>query len=255
MNDLLAWTVEAHGGMERWERVGKMRMRGQMGGLGLLHSAYDDEPLRTAHISVSEPWVSVEDFPEPNLGTVGTFAGTLVKIERADGSKILRQRKDARNAFLRYPARLRRWFWYDLLDVSYFLGYALWNYMLTPFLFTRPGFEVNEGEPIHYHGRTLRCLKVKFPPEIPTHCGEQSFYINEKGLVSYFDYTVDIVGSWVQAVHYCRSYRDFSGIKVATRRRVILRHDHLFRNWRIRKNVATIMWGNLYEIEFLDKDQ
>jgi hypothetical protein len=32
-----------------------------MGGLGLLHSAYDDEPLRIAHITVAEPHVLVED--------------------------------------------------------------------------------------------------------------------------------------------------------------------------------------------------
>jgi hypothetical protein len=255
MNDLLAWTVESHGGLERWERVGMIRMRGQMGGLGLLHSAYDSQPLRTAHISPTDPWSSVSDFPEPGEGTIGTFADTLVKIERADGSLILRERKDARDAFLRYPARFRRWFWYDLLDVTYFLGYAIWNYFNTPFLFTRPGFEVDEGEPVIRHGRKLRQLVVKFPPGIPTHCPIQNFFINERGLVNYFTYSVDVVGPWVHAVHYCRSYRDFSGIKVATRRRVFLRHDHVLRNWRIRKNIATMMWGNLNEIEFIDKHE
>jgi len=254
MNDLLAWTVEAHGGLERWERVGEVHLRGHMGGLGLLHSDYDSEPLRAAQISVAEPWVSVTHFPEPGQGTISTFADTLVRIERADGSRILRQRRDPRNYFLRYPPRLKRWFWYDLLDVSYFLGYALWNYMLTPFLFTRPGFEVNEGEPIIVHGAKLRQLIVKFPPAIPTHCPVQSFFINAKGLVNYFTYTVDIVGSFVKAVHYCRGYREFSGIKVPTRRRVILRYDHFLRNWRIKKNIAMLMWGNLREIEFIDKE-
>lgn len=253
MNDLLAWTVEAHGGLERWNRVGEIRMRGHMGGLGLLHSAYDSEPARVAHISVTDPWVSVSDFPEPGQGTVGTFADKLVKIERADGSGIIQQRKDARDYFLFYPQRLKRWFWYDRVDVAYFLGYALWNYLLTPFMFTRPGFEVSEGEPVVVHGSKLRQLIVKFPPGLPSHCPEQSFFINARGLVNYFTYTVDIVGKFVHAVHYCRRYREFSGIKVPTRRRAILRHDHFLRNWRIRKNVATLMWGNLAEVEFIDK--
>jgi hypothetical protein len=127
--------------------------------------------------------------------------------------------------------------------------------MLTPFLFTWPGFDVYEGEPLRKYGRNLRRLIVRFPNNLPTHCPEQVFFINERGLINYFTYTVDIVGPWVRAVHYCRSYRDFRGIKVATRRRVILRHDHCLRNWRIRKNVATLMWGNLHEIDFIDKDQ
>ncbi|MBV8751716.1 MAG: hypothetical protein JO328_02535 [Hyphomicrobiales bacterium] len=255
MNDLLAFTVEAHGGLERWDRVASLRMRGHMGGLGLLHSAYDSEPLRTAHISATEPWVSVNDFPEPGDKTIGTFADKVVRIERADGSVIVRSRDNARDYFLYYLPRLKRWFWYDQLDVTYFLGYAIWNYLLTPFLFTRPGFSVEEGEPLHLHGRKLRRLIVKFPDNIPTHSPEQVFFINEKGLINYFTYTVEIVGPWVNAVHYCRSYRDFGGIKVPTRRRAILRHDHFLRNWRIRKNVAMIMWGNLHEVEFINKEQ
>jgi len=255
MNDLLAWTVEAHGGLERWERVAGIRMQGQMGGLGLFHSAYDSDPVRIAHLKVDVPFMSIEDFPEPGMKTVGAFADTLVRIESADGSRIARQRKNARNAFLKYPARLRRWFWYDLLDVTYFLGYALWNYLLTPFLFTRPGFEVEEGEPIRRFGRALRRLIVRYPPQIPAHCPVQTFYINEKGLINYFEYTVDIIGAWVRAVHYCRAYRNFDGIMVPTKRRVVLKHDHFLRNWRIRNNIATIMWGNVYKLEFIAKEQ
>ena len=253
MNDLLAWTVEAHGGLERWNRIKEIHMRGHMGGLGLLHSAYDDEPIRSAYISVDEPVVRVSDFPEPNQGTDGKFANTLVEIERVNGSKILRLRKDARNAFLRYPQRLRRFFWYDMLDVSYFLGYALWNYFLTPFMFTRPGFEVSEGEGLIRHGSKLRQMIVRFPPNVPTHSPVQSFYINSKGLVNYFTYTVDIVGDFAKAIHYCRWYRDFSGIKVPTRRRVFLRYDHFLRHLRIKQNLATLMWGDLHDIQFVER--
>ena len=253
MNDLLAWTVEAHGGLERWDRAGEIRLRGQMGGLGLWHSDYDSEPVRIVQMSIAKPLVWLGGYPEPGQGTDGVFADNLVKIERTDGSRILRQRKDPRDYFLQYPPRLRRWFWYDLLDITYFLGYALWNYMLAPFMFTRPGFEVSEGEPVIVHGSKLRQLIVKFPPDIPTHCPVQYFFINSKGLVNYFTYTVDIVGKFVEAVHYCRSYREFGGIMVPTRRRVVLRYDHFLRRWRIRRNVATLMWGNLLEIEFIDK--
>ena len=255
MNDLLAFTIEAHGGLERWERVVRIRMRGQMGGLGLLHSDYDSEPVRTADIMVGRPMVSVNDFPEPGERTDGVFADKLVEIKRAEGSNILNQRKNPRDAFLYYPARFKRWFWYDTLDVTYFLGYALWNYFHAPFLFVQAGFETEEGEPVHVAGRKMRQLIVKFPPDIPTHSRVQRFFINDKGLVNYFTYTVDIVGPWALAIHYCRSYRDFSGFKVATRRRALLRYDHCLRHLRVRKNLATLMWGNMHDVEYITREQ
>src|SRR3546814_4504928 len=41
---------------------------------------------------------------------------------------------------------------WDLLHLAYFCGYAGWNYLTTPFLFTYPGFETEEIEPWEEEG-------------------------------------------------------------------------------------------------------
>ena len=41
---------------------------------------------------------------------------------------------------------------WDVLQLAYFIGYAMWNYLTTPFLFTYPGVEAREIEPWHEAG-------------------------------------------------------------------------------------------------------
>src|SRR3546814_3099699 len=72
---------------------------------------------------------------------------------------------------------------WDLLHLAYFCGYAGWNYLTTPFLFTYPGFETEEIEPWEEEGEIWRRLKVRFSPDIPTHCPEQIFHFDAKGLL------------------------------------------------------------------------
>ena len=58
---------------------------------------------------------------------------------------------------------------WDRLHLTYFLGYALWHYLTTPFLFTRTGFATRELE-AHVEGReTWRVLEVTYPDDVPSH--------------------------------------------------------------------------------------
>jgi hypothetical protein len=59
------------------------------------------------------------------------------------------------------------------LQELYFVSYALWNYLATPFVFTEPGFETHEIGPHEENGETWHRLLVKYPPSIPTHCAEE----------------------------------------------------------------------------------
>src|SRR3546814_20705780 len=82
---------------------------------------------------------------------------------------------------------------WDLLHLAYFCGYAGWNYLTTPFLFTYPGFETEEIEPWEEEGEIWRRLKVRFSPDIPTHCPEQIFHFDAKGLLRRLDYHSEVV--------------------------------------------------------------
>src|SRR3546814_736735 len=89
-------------------------------------------------------------------------------LARAAG-RVLERRPSPRAVF---DGMAREYPW-DLLHLAYFCGYAGWNYLTTPFLFTYPGFETEEIEPWEEEGEIWRRLKVRFSPDIPTHCPEQ----------------------------------------------------------------------------------
>ena len=47
---------------------------------------------------------------------------------------------------------------WDKLQELYFVSYALWNYLATPFVFTEPGFETREIGPHEENGETWHRL-------------------------------------------------------------------------------------------------
>jgi hypothetical protein len=108
------------------------------------------------------------------------------------------------------------------LQELYFTGYALWNYLSTPFLLAEAGFESREIGLHEENGEVWRRLRVRYPAHIPTHCAEQTFYFADDGLLRRVDYAPDIVrGQGVS--HYCYDHVKFAGISVPTLRRVVPR--------------------------------
>ena len=66
------------------------------------------------------------------------------RIEALDGAPI-ESRADPRPVFFGRSG-LRRNLRWDALDSVYFAGYAMWNYLATPYLLTLDGVETREGE-------------------------------------------------------------------------------------------------------------
>jgi hypothetical protein len=207
---LLEQALEAHGGLERWRTAEEVVAELRSGGFALA-SKLVAGPLRRyeARASVAEPRTVLDPYPSP--GQRGVFAGDQVWIESADSGERLARRSDPRRLF---PG-LRRRVWWDRLDALYFAGYALWNYLTTPYLLTRPGVEVREEG---------RHLHVTFPPQLPTHSREQTFQLDEQGLIVRHDYTAEVFGGWAKAKHECHEHRQFDGLVFPTRRRVTPRN-------------------------------
>jgi hypothetical protein len=126
------------------------------------------------------------------------------------------QRDDPRASFTGLTWRSS---WDDPARVGYFVGYAMWNYLTTPFLFTYDGVVTREGEPWREDGQTWRRLHVTFPERIATHSRQQTFYYDGDGLLRRHDYVVDVNGGAV-AGHYTDGHRTFDGLVVPTRRQV-----------------------------------
>jgi len=68
-----------------------------------------------------------------------------------------------------------------------------------------------------------RSLAATFPPDIPTHSRQQTFYFDERGWLRRLDYTAEVFYSWATSSHLCYDHKRFSGILVPTRRRVVPR--------------------------------
>jgi hypothetical protein len=166
--------------------------------------------------STDVPRAVFEGFPR--VGSRGYFEQGSVRIDSDVGDQSLR-RSDARKAF----STLRHKVSWDKLDALYFIGYALWNYVCTPFMLARPGFDIRQGESWREGGETWQRLHVTFPPDIPTHSREQTFYFDATGLLRRLDYTAEVFSRWARSANYCFDYREMSGIMVPTRRRVTLR--------------------------------
>jgi hypothetical protein len=217
MNDLLDLAIAAQGGMDRWRQLRALRVRFSTGGLlftakGQRRALDDVEGI----VDLSRPRTSL--FPYPAPGQRGVFEPERVWFE-SDRGELLEERQQPRAAF----GRVRQRLWWDQLDVLYFAGYALWNYMTLPFLLARPGFVLDEIEQWTEGDERWRRLQVTFPADVPTHSPRQVFYFDARGLLRREDYTADIVTARARAAHYCFDHQAFAGLVMPTRRRVVPR--------------------------------
>ena len=142
----------------------------------------------------------------------------LVAIDALNGKR-LKQRANPRDAFAGHTPATP----WDDLHLAYFSGYAMWNYLNTPFMFALPGFATEEIGPWVEGRETWHRLKINFPESVATHSPEQVFYVDGNGLIARLDYLANVTGG-VPTAHYTSDYRDFDGIKIPTKRRAYRRN-------------------------------
>jgi hypothetical protein len=217
MNDLLREVLDAHGGLDRWSNVKTLTLRLNVGGpfwgIRGFKDAFLDETMeidvRRQH-AVFTPWVA----PGQNL----TYEPDRVTLRAAGGGTVA-ELADPRPSYVGYDV-YSPW---TALQVGYFLGYAMWDYLTTPYLFTYPGVQTREIQPWGEDGQTWRRLHVTFPDTITTHTKEQVFYFGDDGLLRRLDYSVD-VNAGAPVAHYTRDSKTFDGLVFPTRRLVYPRN-------------------------------
>lgn len=219
MNELLDEVLTAHGGVERWQSVSAITARGRLG--GLLPQRFPGNKLAkfTVEVQVADQHTVLHDFP--HVGERAVFDKGVVRIETRDGEE-LGSRTDPRSAFFGLSGVRRNLHW-DALDTAYFAGYAFWNYLTAPLLLARDDITVTEAEPWQEAGQQWRRLEATFAPGLDTHCPQQTFYVESGGLIRRHDFVAEPVGKWAKAALYCDHHRQFDGLTVPTRRRVLPR--------------------------------
>jgi hypothetical protein len=212
MPDLLRAAVEAHGGLSRWNQLNAVKASVSITGAiwqlkgkpDVLRDSSIEAELRKERLTTHFNGQGKRTIFEPNRITVETESGHFVD-----------SRDNPRSAF-RGHTRETPW---DDMHVAYFSGYALWNYLTIPFLYTYPGFVTEELAPWQENGEEWRQLRVIVPDYIASHSREQVAYFGPDGLLRRHEYTVDVMGG-ASGLNYAADYRNVDGIVVATKRRV-----------------------------------
>jgi hypothetical protein len=220
VSTLLETAVAAHGGLERWRDLHTIKLDASITG-GIWYVKGRPDVLKEVEVRADLHAEKVRmHFPQE--GKTTWFKPDRISIE-TEGSE------DA--VVFEHPLRYfeghtRETPWEDV-HVAYFSGEALWTYLTIPFLYTLPGFEVEELSPWQENGEIWRRLKVIFPENIVSHCQEQISYFGPDGLLRRHDYTVDILGG-ASGVNYASNYQTVHGIVIpATRRVFAYEGDHV----------------------------
>jgi len=214
MNKLAEQAIDAHGGLERWNRFTTLSAHLVQG--GALWAAKGKagilvDPIVT--VDLRNEKASHWPFGSPDRRS--RFEPQRVAIEDANGN-VLDELLQPRASF---KGHADTW---SNLQLAYFAGYAMWTYLNIPVLLARPGVESEEVESWTESDETWRRLKVRFPADIATHSTVQTLYFDRQGLLRRQDYTVEVDGT-AGAAHYVHDYKEFSGIVFPTKRRVFRR--------------------------------
>lgn len=216
MSELLEIALNGHGGLKRWQDIETLTARITVSGL-LFGMKGKPDPFQNSEVIVERKQPRTIYAPFAGTGQRGVFEAGRVAIETDAGAPV-QARDNPRQAFATHK-RETQW---DDLDLLYFGGYAIWNYLCAPFFLAMPGFTVREIEPWQEEDETWRRLAVTYPAGFPAHCAEQVLYFDAAGLHRRVDYGPDVLGR-TPVAHYCYDHKDFGGIVVPTRRRAMLR--------------------------------
>jgi len=218
--DLLNKVLEAHGGLDLWNRFETVQATIVTGGqlFGLKGTPQDPTPRRMS-VTTRREWASVTPFGADDQRT--DFTADRIAIEKMDGT-IVRERLNP-SEHAEGKAVDAAW---DVLDRAYFNGYALWTYLTTPFHFAMAGFTVHELDPWREGNEVWRGLRVTYPPTVASHSREQDFYFGPDFLLRRHDYHVQASGGFA-AAQYVFDLVTVQGITFHTKRRAYTRDERL----------------------------
>jgi len=216
MNELLSRVIDAHGGLDRWNRHEKVEATIVAGGgFFRLKGFPQDSTPRRMTVWLHEKRASVLPFGAPDQRTM--FTPERIAIEKLDGTTIA-ERHIPKDSFSGHQMHTQ----WDALHRAYFDGEALWTYLTTPFLLAMNGVRVEETEPWREGTETWRVLRAYFPGSIETHCGIQDFFFGEDLMLRRHDYNLNVAGGFA-AAQLTSDYVVVSGIHLPTKRRAYTR--------------------------------
>lgn len=211
MNELLESAVTAHGGLDRWGEIRSITVDASItGAVWPVKGQADALKEVRFEVDTTRQRLTMEYLGHDR---VSVFEPQRVLVQTR-GGEVIGARDDPEASFEGHQFETP----WDDLHLAYFTGEALWTYLNTPFLFTRPGFGTDEITPIDVGGEMWRRLEVTFPEDIKSHSRKQVFCFGPEGLLRRHDFRIDVIAGAPSEL-YATDYRDIDGIIVPTKRR------------------------------------
>jgi hypothetical protein len=206
---LLNDAIDASGGLTRWNRLSRFTLHLSLGGT-LFAQAGHTGHFKDVIAEGSTRTQSVRFTGITGGQECASFQPDTVTIESLDG-QILRTWRNTDPAIPAHATHPLA----DELHLVFFCGFAIWNYLTTPFLLARPDVTVEELSPWRENAMIWRRLRARFPSNIITHSSEQVFYFDEKALQRRVDH--DLLG--MRVADHSWAHQTFCDIMVPTLRR------------------------------------
>ncbi|MEZ5839349.1 MAG: hypothetical protein R3D02_02585 [Hyphomicrobiales bacterium] len=211
-SELIDRIIAAHGGLERWRSLAAIEASFSSGGLAFA-SHFQPNALKGLRLTVFPHERRVELFGFSGAGRIGQWSPDRVAIVEADGH-VLAERHQPRASFDR-PIKNLVW---DKLDILYFAGYALWNYLSFPFFLREPGITL--ALPDDGTAGSGTRLVADFSADIASHSPRQVFHFDGQDRLLRHDYTADVIGGWATAANLALASETVEGLRFYTRRKV-----------------------------------
>jgi hypothetical protein len=208
---LLDNALKACGGLERWNRFDRFEVHLSMGG-SYLASKIDATMLKEIVVSGNTRFQAAEVVGMLGSSRRGLCRANWVGIENYSGSIAAQQSVTPEN-FAVLGSRAR---WTEL-DVVYYCGISIWNFVNCPFFLAEGGFKIGEIAPLNVDGEVWRRLHVIFPDRIVTEAREQILYFDSRNRHRRTDYLRSDTANSI--AHFLSAHQDFSEIVIPTLRR------------------------------------
>jgi hypothetical protein len=209
---LLDNALKACGGLERWNRFDRFEAHVSIGG-SYLASKVDVTNLKEIVVSGNTRFQAAEVVGMLDRSGRGLCRANWVGIENHSGL-IAAQQSVTPEDFAGLGSRAH---WTEL-DVVYYCGISIWNFINCPFLLAESGFKIGEIAPLDADGEVWRRLHVTFPDRIATEACEQILYFDFRNRHRRTDYLCSALTANTVA-HFLGAHQDFSEIVIPTLRR------------------------------------
>jgi hypothetical protein len=221
MNELLTAVLNAHGGLDNWQKATTLRARLSLGGPFWAARGWPKlPPYQTVTLDAHRQHIEFTPFLTENRTSMFDVDPERVTIRNGDGG-VIEERRWPRDSFpSEFNPSATRW---DAVQVAYFASAAMWNYLTEPFGLASPGVQATEIEPWEEDGETWRRLAITFPASNANHNPDQVFYYDERFMQRRMDYSPHVTGS-PPIAHYTHDPKTFDGFVFPTRRLVHRRH-------------------------------